>query len=309
MIPYLRQPCLRGCRAVVDLMDVDSQKWLDYAATSRWPRSWLYLLEGTRLRRLEQALPGWAHGIILTSAAEATIYRGIAGDGPIYAINNGVDLDYFQPAPLASEPRCAFVGALDYRPNVDAACWFCREVWPLVVGRRLDARVALVGRRPTAAVRDLARIRGVEVVGQVPDVRPYLGRAAVAIVPLLLARGVQNKVLEALATARATVASPAALCGVLAQPGEHLLAASTPAEWAEAVLNLFENPELRARLGSAGRRFVEQRHRWERCLEPLADLIGLPRSQGQPAPDIGCFREHETREAGRFGLTDASTPV
>ena len=132
MVPYLRLPCLRETPAVVDLVDVDSQKWLDYAESSRWPRSWLYRLEGRRLRQLERQLPTWARGVLLSSEAEKTLYRGFAAEGSILAVNNGVDLEYFQPAPLAVEPRCVFVGALDYRPNVDAACWFCREVWPLV---------------------------------------------------------------------------------------------------------------------------------------------------------------------------------
>lgn len=276
LVPYLRLPALRQTPAIVDLMDVDSQKWLDYAASSRWPRSWLYRLEGQRLRKIEQQLPAWARGILLASDAEKALYRAFAPDGPILALNNGVDLDYFRPAAPAFAPRCVFVGALDYRPNVDAACWFVREVWPLLRERCPQAQLALVGRRPAAAVTELAAVPGVEVIGQVPDVRPHVRAASVVVVPLRLARGVQNKVLEALAMARATVASPAALCGVRAQPGKHLLSAETPAEWVEAVMRLFNDPALRADLGTAARRYVEEQHRWERSLEPLAGLIGLP---------------------------------
>ena len=281
VVPYLRLPALRGTPAVVDLVDVDSQKWLDYAAAGRPPRSWLHRLEGRRLRRVEQELPGWARGILLSSEAEKALYREFTSGGRVVALNNGVDLEYFRPAAPAAEPRCVFVGALDYRPNVDAACWFCREVWPLIVQRRSEARLALVGRQPTAAVNELARIAGVEVVGQVPDVRPHVAGASVAVVPLRIARGVQNKVLEALAMARATVASPAALCGVRARPGRDLLAATTPSEWVEAVLRLFDDADLRGRLGAAGRRYVEEQHRWERCLQPLADLLELPEAAEQ----------------------------
>jgi sugar transferase (PEP-CTERM/EpsH1 system associated) len=287
MVPYLRLAALRETPAVVDLVDVDSQKWLDYAAASRPPRAWLYGLEGRRLRRVERELPTWARGVLLSSEAEKALYGEFAAAGRVVAVNNGVDLEYFQPAAPVAEPRCVFVGALDYRPNVDAACWFCREVWPSILQRRPEARLSLVGRRPTAAVNELARGAGVEVVGQVPDVRPYVAGASVAVVPLRLARGVQNKVLEALAMARATVASPAALCGVRAQPGQHLLAASTPAEWVEAVLRLFDDVDLRARLGAAGRRYVEEQHRWERCLEPLAGLLELPDAAEQLSAPCG----------------------
>jgi polysaccharide biosynthesis protein PslH len=275
MAPYLELPVLQKIPAVVDLMDVDSQKWFDYAASSRVPKAWLYRLEGRRLRQLERQLCSRARGLILTTAAEVALFRESVGDGPVHTISNGVDLDYFHLLEPASEPRCVFVGALDYRPNVDAACWFCREVWPGVVRRRPDARVAFVGRRPAAAVVELARFPGVEVVGQVADVRPYMAKAAVVVAPLRIARGVQNKVLEGLATGKAAVASPAALCGVHAKPGEHLLAASSPEEWVEAIVRLFDNPELRATLGAAGRRYIEENHRWDRCLEPLGDLLGL----------------------------------
>jgi sugar transferase (PEP-CTERM/EpsH1 system associated) len=280
LVPYLRLPALRRTPAVVDLVDVDSQKWLDYAAASGWPRSWLYRLEGRRLRRVEQGLPNWTHGVLLSSETEKALYRRFAAGGQVVALNNGVDLDYFRPLPPAAEPRCVFVGALDYRPNVDAVCWFCEEAWPEIRRRRPEATLALVGRQPTAAVSALGAIDGVEVVGQVPDVRPHVGRAAVVVAPLRIARGVQNKVLEALAMAKATVASPAALCGVRAQPDRHLLAATTPAEWVAAVTRLFDDADLRARLGGAGRRYVEEQHRWERCLEPLSDVLGLPDADG-----------------------------
>jgi glycosyltransferase involved in cell wall biosynthesis len=134
----------------------------------------------------------------------------------------------------------------------------------------------LVGRRPVTAVHRLAEVPGVEVIGQVPDVRPYLARSAVAVVPLRLARGVQNKVLEALALRKATVASPQSLAGLKAEPGVHLLSASSPQEWIEAVLRLKKNPALRQQLGRAGRRYVEENHHWDRCLEPFRSLLALP---------------------------------
>src|SRR5262249_47011580 len=157
---------------------------------------WLYRREGQRLRRLEEALPAWTGAVTLVSEAEADLYRSFCTPGRVETVANGVDLDYFQPQECAAPKGCVFVGALDYRPNVEAARWFCRGVWPQLRRREPGLTLALVGRRPAPAVEALAEVPGVEVVGQVPDVRPYVARAAVAVVPLRIARGVQNKVLE-----------------------------------------------------------------------------------------------------------------
>jgi glycosyltransferase involved in cell wall biosynthesis len=167
----------------------------------------------------------------------------------------------------------AFVGALDYLPNVDAAVWFAREVWPLIRARHPAAEFHLIGRKPTPEVQALAALPGVKLIGQVPDVRPFLADATVAVVPLRLARGLQNKVLEALAMGKAVVAAPAALAALKTEPGKHLLAATTPEEYADAIGNLFDDPRRVRELGANGRRFVEEHHHWEHCLQPLVEKI------------------------------------
>jgi polysaccharide biosynthesis protein PslH len=280
LVPYLRLEELSNVPAVIDLIDVDSQKWLDYAAASRGPRAWLYRTEGHRLRRLEHDLPDWARAVTLVSEAEVGLYRRFRTSGAVHSIPNGVDLDYFRPSSRADERGCVFVGALDYRPNIDGVCWFCREVWPEVRRRHPQATVSLVGRNPAPAVRGLARLAGVELVGQVSDVRPYLAGAAVAIAPLQIARGVQNKVLEALAMGKAIVSSTHALEGLRAVPGVNVLAASSPGEWADAVSHLLDDPDLRRQLGLAGRCYVQVYHRWDRCLEPFGALLGLTTGPG-----------------------------
>jgi sugar transferase (PEP-CTERM/EpsH1 system associated) len=280
MVPYLGLTELRGVPAVVDLIDVDSQKWFDYAAASRGPAARFYAAEGRRLRDLERRLPAWVRAVTLVSEPEAELYRAFAGSAPVHAIGNGVDLDYYRPQPRAAEEGCVFVGALDYRPNVDAACWFCDAVWPEVSRRHPGMRLSLVGRRPVAAVRRLAKVPGVEVVGQVSDVRPYLARAALVVVPLRIARGIQNKVLEALAMGKAVVASPQALEGLSVTAGVHAYSASTPQDWTEAVACLLDHPTRRQQLGLAGRAYVEGHHRWDRCLEPFGPLLGLTAGTG-----------------------------
>jgi sugar transferase (PEP-CTERM/EpsH1 system associated) len=274
--PYLQLPQLRDVPAVVDLIDVDSQKWLDYAARGRPPRSWLYRLEGRRLRRQEAALAGWAHAVTLVSENEAALYRDFVPNGPVYAVPNGVDLDYFHPRICPEKDSgCVFVGALDYLPNVDAACWFARTIWPAVHERYPHAQLRLVGRQPVPDVLRLAAIPGVEVVGQVPDVRPYLGGAAVALAPLRIARGLQNKVLEAMAMARPVVASPPALAGLGDPSSLPVLQAEKPEDWIEAICGLLADEDRRRSLGQAGREYVEGHHNWGHCLNPLLDLLGL----------------------------------
>jgi len=276
MLPYLRLKALADVPKVVDLVDVDSLKWLDFAAASGGLRRWVYRLEATRLRKLERGLPGWTWAVSLVSRPEADVFESHAGRKTVTVATNGVDLEYFTPAGGPTKQACAFVGAMDYLPNVDAAVWFAREVWPAVRARFPAAEFWIIGRKPAAAVKALAALPGVKLIGQVPDVRPHLASAAVAVVPLRLARGIQNKVLEALAMGKPLIAAPPALAALCAEPGRHLLAATTPVEWVEAIGGLFADPHRCRELGAAGRRFVEEHHHWENCLEPLLEKIVAP---------------------------------
>jgi polysaccharide biosynthesis protein PslH len=288
MVQYLRGEAT-AIPAVVDLVDVDSRKWADYGASSRGPMAWLHRLEGRRLATLERSIPAWAAAVTLVSEAEAELFRRSGGAGAIHAVTNGVDLEAFRPGfpAVPGGADCVFVGALDYRPNVEGVAWFCREAWPEVLARRPGLRLAIVGRRPSAAVRRLAGLPGVELVGQVPDVRPHLAAAAVAVMPLQIARGVQNKVLEALAMGKAVVASTGAIEGIRVEPGVQLLTATSSGEWAEDVVRLLDDRDLGRKLGQAGRAFVEEAHRWDRCLAPLGELLGLSPDGERPEVRAG----------------------
>lgn len=280
---YQRLGALGDVPAYVDLIDVDSQKWVDYAANSSGWRKLVYRIEGQRLRAVESDLADWTRGICVVSDAEADIYRSFRKTELIRAVPNGVDLDYFtpqsdasrSPTPEVEQNGCVFVGVLDYKPNVDGICWFAREVWPEVVRQRPDQKLRIVGREPVAAVRELASIPGLEVVGTVPDVRPYLTQASVAVVPLHIARGVQNKVLEALAMAKPVVASPEPLVGLDVHDGLDVFRAETKEQWVSALLRLFDDPVLRKEVGVAGQAYVTANHRWDQCLSSLSEFLGL----------------------------------
>jgi sugar transferase (PEP-CTERM/EpsH1 system associated) len=276
LAPYLRGNGLENTRAIVDLVDVDSQKWLDYAASARPHKRWLYRLEAARVRKLEAELPRWVRAVSVVSRAEAGIYDSFAGTGAATVATNGVDLDYFQPGKKPLEPACVFVGAMDYWPNVDGVVWFSREIWPALRTRFPSAEFRIVGRKPAAAVQALAAVPGIVVTGSVPDVRPHVNAARVVVAPLRLARGVQNKVLEALAMGKAVVASPNALAALQTESGRHVLMASTAAEWIAAIESLFGDDRRCRDLGEAGRQYVEEHHHWENCLQPLVKKILEP---------------------------------
>lgn len=273
LAPYLRMPELDGTTKVVDLVDVDSQKWSDFAAKTNGPRRMLYRLESKRVQKLERELWQSTKAVAVVSRAEADVFDSFTAPGAATVAANGVDLDYFATADAATGSHCVFVGAMDYLPNVDAAVWFARDVWPAIRAKVPEAEFQIVGRKPTAEVERLAELPGVKLIGQVPDVRPFVAEAAVVVVPLRLARGIQNKVLEALAMGKAVVAAPPALAALRTVPGRDLLSATTPAEWAEAVCGLFADPERRKALGQAARKFVEDHHHWDTCLEPLMKQV------------------------------------
>ncbi len=306
MVQYLKLPGLENVRPVVDLVDVDSQKWFDYACLSGGWRRWAYQEEGRRLRKLERWIGQRAAAVLLSAPHEAALYRQIAPEANIQVISNGVDVEYFRPefsGKLVSvgthglsgastsgdggQARCVFVGALDYQANLDGLTWFCQEVWPLVCRQRPDAQLMVVGSNPTGGVSRLVyQTPGVRLIGPVPDVRPYLAEAEVVVVPLRVARGIQNKVLEGLAMGKPVLASPQALEGLALQPGREAEAAGQPSEWAEKLVRLWADPNRRLALGQAGRRFVETHHQWSQVLQPLAEILALPEPAAPAHPTI-----------------------
>jgi len=264
-------------RRWVDLIDVDSQKWLDYQRRSRWPVFALYGWEGRRLRQLECQLAEASDRLLVVSEAERDLFRSFCSAGDIQAVSNGVDTDYFHPDEARRpEPHsCVFVGVMNYLPNVDAVTWFAEAVWPEVRALYPDAVFRIVGKSPSADVEALAGRDGIEVTGPVDDVRPYLHRSSCAVIPLRIARGVQNKVLEAMACGRPIVCSSEPLKGIPAEPGVHLLQADSKQDWVDRLKHLFSDPSFGDELGLAASTMVRQHYRWETCLNALDELTGM----------------------------------
>lgn len=277
-------PTVGGLRFVMDFVDVDSAKFGDYACSAVPPLSWMHRREERLLAAFEARVAARADLSLFVSEAEAALFRTRSGLGPdkVAALENGIDLAFYDPAAAfprlgaAAAPLIVFTGQMDYRPNVAAALRFAADVLPAIRARHPDARFAIVGRKPAAALGRIDGAAGVTVTGAVPDVRSWLAAADVVVAPLAIARGVQNKLLEAMAMARPVVASPAAFEGLRAVAGRDLLVADTGAMAAD-VIKLLEDEPLSAALAAAGRALVERHYAWEARLAGLAGLVGLVR--------------------------------
>ncbi|KQM27190.1 MULTISPECIES: TIGR03087 family PEP-CTERM/XrtA system glycosyltransferase [unclassified Sphingomonas] len=257
---------------VMDFVDMDSAKFAAYADDAKGPMRWMMRREARKLAAFETAVAGRARASLLVSEAEAALFRRTSGADRVVAIENGIDTAFFDPASVvpvdAAGPLIVFTGQMDYRPNVEAVRWFVGEVLPLIP----QARFAIVGRSPTAAVRALAGER-VVVTGEVADVRGWIAAAAVVVAPLLLARGIQNKVLEAMAMARPVVASVAAAEGIDHQGT--IRVAEDAAGFAKEIGKVLADPVAADALGQAARARTIARYGWEARLAPLAGLLGL----------------------------------
>lgn len=275
MAQFVPRRC--AARFVMDFVDMDSAKFADYAETGTGPMRWVHRREADKLFAFEYAIARRADTSLFVSEAEAALFRTQTGLANVRAVPNGIDLAFFDPAAdvpsldhaaRGEGPLLLFTGQMDYAPNVDAVRWFAAEVLPHVPGR-----FVIAGRNPTRGVRALTGGR-VMVTGAVADMRSWLTAADIVVAPLRIARGVQNKVLEAMAMAKPVVATPAAFEGIEAEPGRDLIVADGAEAMADTIRQLIADPAARDRLGRQARSLVQSSYRWEQRLAPLAALIG-----------------------------------
>ncbi|GMW07138.1 MAG: TIGR03087 family PEP-CTERM/XrtA system glycosyltransferase [Gammaproteobacteria bacterium] len=263
-----------GAFKVLDFGDMDSEKWAMYAEERRFPLSAGYWLESVKLRRVEAALAARFDLCTCTTAAELESLRSLGTARQTGWFPNGVDTEYFAPATEPYDPDLVcFSGRMDYFPNQQAVLRFCDTVLPRILAQRPSTRFVVVGAEPPAVIRRLADRPAVTVTGTVPDVRPFVRRAAVSVALLDVARGTQNKILESMAMGVPVVCTPLAAQGVDAVPGEHLLTASGPAEAAATVLALLGDPARRDTFARAGRARVISHHSWASSLRRMEELI------------------------------------
>ncbi|MGH7847283.1 MAG: TIGR03087 family PEP-CTERM/XrtA system glycosyltransferase [Candidatus Binatia bacterium] len=285
MAQYVRAH--REIPLLMDFVDADSQKWLQLARFKKFPLSAFFLWEGTRLANYEVAVSSRASWSVFVSAAEAALFKSIGGKGNILAIPNGVDSDLFrlpvqepegEAGAGASHPggrvfRLIFAGTMNYFPNEDAVLYFVREVFPLIRRECPNVVFDVAGRSPSRSLRRLDGIEGVRILGEVGDIKGHLVRADVSVAPLRIARGIQNKVLEAMAMGIPVVATPDAVAGIDVEPGEDLLVAASPEAFARHVISLLRDPQLRCRMAKRARSKMVQQYSWKRMGAQLEKII------------------------------------
>jgi len=276
MAPYVlgRRWPAAAPRLVLDAVDIDSEKWRDYAQTAGLPMRLVWARESRTLLAYERHAAAACDATLFVSAAEAARFAELAPEvaDRVSYVENGVDLDRFSPAlafdnPMGAAPAFVFTGTMDYWPNADAVIWFAREILPLLRARVAGAAFWIVGANPTPAVQALAALPGVHVTGRVADTRPYVAHAVACVCPLRIARGIQNKVLEGMAMGRPVVASPAAFEGVQAVAGQDLLVAEGAAGFAEACAAVAAGAH--AGLGGRARAAMANHYAWPEVLARL----------------------------------------
>lgn len=281
MAPYVLHSPDRPRRLIIDYTDVDSDKFREYAATMRQPKKWLFQREARLVLQRDRAAALEADFGTFVTDPEARLFQALAPESAakMRAIGNGVDAEYFTPdaaySPLydLAHPHFVFTGTMDYWPNIDAVIWFADAIFPLICKRIPDARFIIVGANPSADVMRLASRPGISVTGRVADVRPYIAHGAASIAPIRIARGIQNKVLEAMAMARPVITASPAFEGITATPGKELILADDPKSFAEAACGVVKGEIDGHSIGRAARECVLANYSWHAQMSKFDTLM------------------------------------
>jgi polysaccharide biosynthesis protein PslH len=276
MAQFVLGPEFEHVRRVIDFVDMDSDKWRQYSLSQRFPLSWIYRRESRRLLAFEREVATRFDASLFVSQQEAALFAQASGVDPasIKVLRNGVDTVYFSADPARPSlfttpgPHLVFTGAMDYWANVEGVEWFVESILPVIRQTLPSVEFHIVGMNPTSRVQGLARTAGVRVTGGVPDIRPYVQHASVVVVPLRIARGIQNKVLEAMSMARPVVATTQALEGIPAADGHDVRQADETNAFARGVIELLTGEEG-SRLGRSARALIEHDFVWEAGLRQL----------------------------------------
>jgi sugar transferase (PEP-CTERM/EpsH1 system associated) len=290
MAQYLKG--VEGIPTVIDLVDVDSDKWTQYAGFSGFPFSAIYRREGRALQRYEREIASRSSSVVVTTEREAQLMRQISASTAVHVVPNGVDTNYFDPAAVPREatvPTVIFTGDMSYFPNQEAVIFFAREVLPLIRKSVAGTRFLIVGRNPDKKVMELRAIHGVEVTGFVPDVRTYLAKAHVAVAPFTIAAGIQNKILEAMAYGLPVVATSRTRRGLSPEVADLVAMGDSAQELSVETIALLKDAQLAGRRGAEGRLRVKAIYRWEASLHHLLQLVENPGAMPVLEPLVPSF--------------------
>lgn len=277
MTQYVRQ--VHSAQRIIDFVDIDSDKWKQYAQSKSWPMNWIYRRESELLLGYEKQIAKEFDKSTFVSVKEAALFKTLSPEASdkVDYFNNGVDIDYFSPTHSFSNPYSpdsrvlVFTGAMDYWANVDAVEWFSHTVFPSVRDRIPGVEFYIVGSNPSARVTALTKQPGITVTGSVEDIRPYLKYASIAIAPLRIARGIQNKVLEAMAMEKIVVVSPQAMEGIQAMDGKELYVANDEQSFIRQIITLLTSSNDTA--ANAARARIVSDYTWSANLARFDQLL------------------------------------
>ena len=265
---------------LMDFCDVDSKKWHDYGVIKWWPLSIFFSREGKFLQLYEQRIANSFDVCFLVSSRERRLFQNMHCNNNIALLHNGVDLDFFSDKHLPSagentHPVLIFTGAMDYNVNIDGVLWFVSSVWQRIIEKMPETRFYIVGSNPAKEIQALDSEQGITVTGYVEDIRKYYKMATICVAPLRIARGIQNKILEAMAMTKPVVCTSNAFEGIMATPGRDLIVADEPVEFASCVFSLLEDPKKRQLIAERGRRCMEEKYSWDAQLAQLDQYFRL----------------------------------
>lgn len=264
---------INGIPKIMDFIDVDSDKWGQYAQYAKFPQKIIYKVEQRRLKRYEEIIANSVEHCIVTSKIEAEVFRSFIPGMQISAISNGVNFEYFKPNSFNyEEKRLIFTGQMDYFANVDGILYFNREILPLIKKKIANVKLYIVGNKPAKDIVNLAK-EDVVITGFVEDVRSYIQKSAVCVVPLRIARGIQNKILEAMSMGVPVVTTSQACQGIDVCPGEDIFIEDSPEGFANRVIDLLKDRDLRKQMAMRGRKTIEAKFKWNKNLEQIDKIL------------------------------------
>jgi sugar transferase (PEP-CTERM/EpsH1 system associated) len=276
--------CSDQVQLLMDFMDLDSDKWQQYANKSSFPMRWVYQREAKKLCKYENAIQENFDACFFIADTEVALFKkNNPNANNVLPLGNGLNIQEFYPAKIAPQnenPVFVFTGVMDYKPNVDAVIWFIEKCWQQLISHFPSARLVIAGMNPSLEIKKLSTIKGIEITGYVDDILPYYHQADYFIAPFRLARGVQNKILQAFACGLPVIATPMGAEGINCHDNQEILLANTPDEFINKVLLLDKSTQLRKKISDAALSLIKNEYSWEGKLKPLQDLIeydiGIP---------------------------------
>jgi sugar transferase (PEP-CTERM/EpsH1 system associated) len=281
---------VKGIKKIMDLADSDSHKWMQYALHTKGPMKNVYRREGSCLQTYEQSICKEFDEVIAISNDEKSLFESYIKKTNFKVIPNGVDSDYYSASNQEyKRKQLMFVGAMDYFANVDCVVHFVHNILPLIRVRVPDVKFYIVGVNPTRAVRSLAHNRNVIVTGRVDDIRPYLKDSCACVVPLRIAQGIQNKILQAMAAGVPVVTTAKGNEGINAVSGDSICVSDDFQRFADQTVKLIEDPRVRMRISRRAREFVTECFQWEKNMNLFETIVS-----GKAKKDI----------SGTFGVSE-----